>query len=137
MFIDIKRHSSFYVNLFIWPLIFILFTTMSVFILPPDCIERVTMGILLLLTLVIMSLMLDSYTPKMSTNMSTISRLIGFTMFMVSWSIMASCVVIVMNRDRFIYVPIPMWIKNVTITLHYLLNINKTKSNFSIFLVFN
>ena len=58
-----KRSPTFYVNLFIWPIVFILFLAMSIFILPPNCVERVTMGSLLILTLVIMSLMLDSYTP--------------------------------------------------------------------------
>ena len=36
----LKRSSTFYVNLFVWPIVFILFVTMSVFILPPSCVER-------------------------------------------------------------------------------------------------
>lgn len=108
-----KRSSTFYVNLFIWPCIFILIITMSMFILPPNCVERVTMGVLLLLTMVIMSLMLDSYTPKNSTRVSIIGRLIGFTMFMISWSTIASSIVIILDRDRFTYAAIPMWIKTV------------------------
>lgn len=106
-----KRSSSFYVNLFVWPSIFILLVTMSMFILPPTCVERVTMGVLLLLTVVIMSLMLDSYTPKASSSVSVVGRLIGFTMFMISWSTLASSLVVILDRDRFTYVAIPMWIK--------------------------
>lgn len=111
--LDMKRVSGFYVNLFVWPCIFILFITMSMFILPPTCVERVTLGVLLLLTIVIMSLMLDSYTPKSSTSISLVGRLIGFTMFMISWSTMASSVVVILDRDRFTYSAIPMWIKTV------------------------
>lgn len=63
---QIKRNSAFYVNLFIWPLIFILFLTMCLFILPPTCVERITLGVLILLSLIVMLLMLESYTPKNS-----------------------------------------------------------------------
>lgn len=83
------------------------------FVLPPTCVERVTMGVLLLLTVVIMSLMLDSYTPKSSASMSVIGRLIGFTMFMIAFATIASSVVVILDRERFIYVAIPMWIKDV------------------------
>lgn len=107
--------SSFYVNLFIWPCVFILFIAMSMFILPPTCVERVTMGVLLLLTIVIMSLMLDSYTPKATTSISVIGRLIGFTMFMIAFATITSSLVVILDRDRFIYVPIPMWIKDVCV----------------------
>ena len=47
--ITIKRDPSFYINLFIWPSLLILMITASIFILPPNCIERITMGVLILL----------------------------------------------------------------------------------------
>ena len=62
----VKRDSTFYVNLFVWPLIFILFLTTCLFVLPPTCVERITLGVLLLLSLVVMLLMLESYTPRNS-----------------------------------------------------------------------
>jgi hypothetical protein len=62
----VSRIPTFYVNLFIWPLLFILLLTSCLFILPPTCVERVTLGVLLLLSLVVMLLMLESYTPKNS-----------------------------------------------------------------------
>jgi hypothetical protein len=66
--IEIKRDSAFFVNMFIWPLVFILFVIMSIFILPPVCVERVVMGVMIILSLNVMLLMLDSYTPKNSFN---------------------------------------------------------------------
>lgn len=125
---DIKRTSSFYVNLFVWPCVFILLITMSMFILPPTCVERITMGVLLLLTMVIMSLMLDSYTPKSSSSVSVIGRLIGFTMFMIAWSTLASSLVVILDRDRFTYVAIPMWIKTVWLIIISFSNITNSKT---------
>ena len=109
-----KRTSTFYVHLFVYPLIFILFITMSLFILPPSCIERATLGVLLLLSLVIISLMLDSYTPKNSSTISIIGKLIGFTMFMITWSTVISTLIIGIHKDFFIYRTVPIWLKNVS-----------------------
>lgn len=74
--VHIKRISSFYVNLFIWPLVFMLFVGLVIFILPPSCVERVSMGALLLLSLVVLSLILESFTPK-SPSSSVVGNLIG------------------------------------------------------------
>jgi hypothetical protein len=109
-----KRAPMFYVNLFVWPLIFILILAMSIFILPPSCVERITMGSLLILVLVIMSLMLDSYTPKSSSRNSIAGRLIGFSMFMVTWSTVISTCIISIEKDMFTIKVIPVWLKNVT-----------------------
>ncbi|CAF0740801.1 unnamed protein product [Brachionus calyciflorus] len=111
--LTIKRSAKFYENLFIWPLMFILIIQSCVFILPPTCIERASMGVLLLLTLVIMSLMLDSYTPKNSVSLSVIDNLIGFSMFMVTWSTFVSTLIIGLDKDTFTYRPIPTRLKNI------------------------
>jgi len=114
-----KRISTFYVNLFIWPLIFILFITTTVFILPPTCVERTTMGALLLLSVVILSLMLESYLPNSSANSSVIAKLVGFTMFMVTWSTCVSTFIIALvNMDSFAHRNIPNWIKDVFIIFY-------------------
>lgn len=110
----LKRSQAFYVNLFIWPMVFILFIAMSVFILPPSCVERVTLGVLLLLSLVVLTLMLESYTPKNSANVSVIGRLIGFCMFMVTCATISSTLIISVDRDSFVYRKVPQWLKNVT-----------------------
>ena len=111
--LTMKRVSTFYVNLFVWPLVFILFIAMSIFILPPTCVERTTMGVLLLLTLVVMSLMLESYTPKSSSSVSVIGKLISFNMFMVTWSTVISTLIISIDKDNFVFRNIPPWLKNV------------------------
>ncbi len=103
----------FYVNLFVWPLIFILLLATSIFILPPSCVERVTVGSLLILILVIMSLMLDSYTPKSSSRNSVAGKLIGFAMFMVTWSTVISTCIVSIGKDMFTVKVIPVWLKNV------------------------
>ena len=87
---------------------------MSIFILPPNCVERVTMGALLVLSLVIMSLMLDSYTPKSSARISVAGRLIGFAMFMVTWSTVGSTLIVGIDKDMFSIKNIPVWLKNVS-----------------------
>lgn len=71
------------------------------------------MGVLLLLTLVIMSLMLDSYTPKNSINLSIIDNLIAFAMFMVTWSTFTSTLILGLDKDSFTYRQVPVWLKNV------------------------
>jgi len=78
----VERNSSFYVNLFIWPLVFFLFLTTCLFILPPSCVERISLGVLLLLSLVVMLLMLESYTPKNSfAGISTVGNLMIYVYF--------------------------------------------------------
>lgn len=111
--IHMKRNSKFYVNLFIWPLVFILFLGSSVFILPPSCVERISTGVFLLLALVIMSLMMDSFTPK-SANLSVIGGLIEFNMFMITWAILVSTLIISIDKENFLMVKkIPQWLKNL------------------------
>jgi len=111
--IEIKRSSSFYSHLFINPLLFILLIAMSVFILPPSCMERATMGVLLLLSLVIISLILDMYTPTGSLSISIIGKLIGFTMFMITWSTVVSTLIISIEKDYFVFKTIPTWVEKV------------------------
>ncbi len=117
--IQIGRDSSFYKNLFVWPLVFVLAIATGIFILPPSCVERVSMGVLLLLTLVISSLMLESFTPK-SAEPSVISNLIAFDMFMVTWSIVISTLIISIDKENFLMVKkIPQWARDVNIFLIY------------------
>lgn len=115
--LTLKRAHSFYVNLFIWPIIFILFITTSVFILPPSCVERITLGVLLLMSLVVLSLMLESYTPKTSANVSIIGKLLGFAMFMVTSATVASTLIISVDRDSFVYRSVPEWLKSVILVI--------------------
>ena len=86
---------------------------MTMFILPPACVERVTMGVLLLLSLVIISLMLDTYMPKGATSVTIIGKLIGFTMFMVAWTTFLSCAIVGLDKDYFVYQNIPTWLEKV------------------------
>lgn len=111
--VTMKRSSKFYVNLFIWPLVFILILATSIFILPPNCVERVTMGTLLILSLIIIMLMLDNYTPKSSTRSSVASRLLGFSIFMVTWATVVSTLIVGIDKDMFSVKRIPLWLKNV------------------------
>ena len=60
-----------------------------------------------------MSLMLDSYTPKNSINLSVIDNLIGFSMFMVTWSTFISTLILGLDKDSFTYRQVPVWLKNV------------------------
>jgi nicotinic acetylcholine receptor, invertebrate len=113
MSISMKRSSKFYVNLFIWPQIFILIIATSVFILPPNCVERTTMGVLLLLSLIIMTLMLESYLPKNSGSISTIGKLIAFSIFMVTWSTVLSTLIIAINCESFVTRSISPFIRKV------------------------
>ncbi len=111
--LNIKRVSTFYVNLFVWPLVFIMFIAMSLFILPPSCVERASLGALLILSVVVLSLMLESYMPKSSASVSIIGKLIGFCMFMVTLATVASTLIISVDRDNFVYRHVPEWLKNV------------------------
>lgn len=111
--ISVKRSSAFYVNLFIWPLVFVLVLGVGVFILPACCVERVSMGVLLLLSLVILSLMLENITPK-SANPSVIARLISFDMFMLTLATVISTLIISIHKDNsLILTKIPQWLKNI------------------------
>lgn len=119
--LSLKRSSSFYVNLFVWPLVFILFIGMSVFILPPSCVERASLGVLLLLSVVILSLMLESYTPKSAASVSIIGKLIGFCLFMITSATVASTLIISVDRDNFVYRNIPSWLRNVSQKIEFIL----------------
>ncbi len=88
---------------------------MTIFILPPTCVERASMGVLLLLSIVLISLMLESYTPKNSTNVSVIGKLVGFTMFMITWSTVLSTFTIGIDRDNFTNKTLPTWVKTLMI----------------------
>ncbi len=96
---------------------------MTLFILPPTCVERVTMGVLLLLTVVIISLMLDSYMPKGATTVTIIGTLIGFTMFMITWTTLFSCLIISIDKDYFVYRNIPTCHEKVKFTLTILIEL--------------
>lgn len=112
--IQISRDSNFYTNLFIWPMIFVLAIATGIFLLPPSCVERISLGALLLLTLVISSLMLESFTPK-SPEPSVISNLIAFDMFMITWSTVLSTLIVSIDKENFLMVKkIPQWAKDVT-----------------------
>ena len=119
--LSLKRSSSFSVNLFVWPLVFILFIGMSVFILPPSCVERASLGVLLLLSVVILSLMLESYTPKSAASVSIIGKLIGFCLFMITSATVASTLIISVDRDNFVYRNIPSWLRNVSQKIEFIL----------------
>lgn len=116
--ITIKRDANFYVHLFIWPLVFVLVLGTSMFILPPSCVERISMGILLILTLVVSSLMLDSFTPK-SADSSLIGKLIAFDMFMVTLATVVSTLIITIDKENFLMVrKIPQWV--ISLMLGYI-----------------
>lgn len=114
LLLRIKRSPSFYVNLFIWPLLFVLTIASGLFILPPSCVERASMGVLLILSLVVMTLMLETYTPKTSMGSSVIGRLLGFSMFMITWSTVFSTLIISIDKDSFVHRNIPVWLKGVS-----------------------
>lgn len=88
---------------------------MTIFILPPTCVERASMGVLLLLSIVLISLMLESYTPKNSTSISVIGKLVGFTMFMITWSTVFSTFTIGIDRDNFTNKTLPNWVKTLMV----------------------
>lgn len=116
--IKVKRESAFFVNLFIWPLIFILFLITCIFILPPSCVERVTLGTLLLLSLIMMLLMLDLYTPKNSVSgWPVVGKLIMLNMFMATISTLVSSLIIGMSRDAFMVKKVPPMAKNFLLVL--------------------
>lgn len=111
--IQISRDSTFYTNLFIWPMVFVLVIATGIFLLPPSCAERISLGALLLLTLVISSLMLESFTPK-SPEPSVINNLIAFDMFMITWSTVLSTLIVSIDKENFLMVKkIPQWAKDV------------------------
>mgnify|MGYP001810855700 CR=1 FL=1 len=111
--LGMKRNYKFYLNLFIWPIIFILFVGSGLFVLPPSCIERVTMGALLMLSLVIMFMMLESYTPRSSSNInSVLTQLIVFSLFMISLSTFASTTIMSIDKNAIVYRAVPMWLKD-------------------------
>jgi hypothetical protein len=88
---------------------------MTIFILPPTCVERASMGVLLILSIVLISLMLESYTPKNSTNISVIGKLVGFTMFMITWSTVISTSIIGIDRENFTNKTLPTWLKTLMV----------------------
>lgn len=111
--VTIKRDANFYVHLFIWPLIFVLYLGTCIFILPTSCVERVTMGVLLILTLVICSLMLESFTPK-SADPSIVGKLIAFDMFMITLATVISTLIISIDKENFLMIKkIPRWLINL------------------------
>lgn len=109
----IRRASPFYVHLFIWPLVLLLILGGSVFILPPSCVERVSVGVLLLLALTVLSLTLETFSPR-AANPSIIAKLVSFDMFMLTLATVLSTLIVSVDKENFLMVrKVPQWTKNV------------------------
>jgi len=112
--VSVTRASGFYVNLFVWPLVLVLALGSGVFVLPAACVERVSLGVMLLLALVVMSLMMEATAPK-SAEPSVVGRLISFDMLMLTLATVLSTLVISVDKESFLMVrKTPQWLKNVS-----------------------
>ena len=111
-------------NLFIWPLVFILVLGSAVFLLSPSCVERVSMGVFLLLVLVLISLMESSLTPKCPES-SIIANLISFGLVLITLSVCMSTLIISVEKENFLMIrKTPEWLKKVSAYIYSVVNLN-------------
>jgi nicotinic acetylcholine receptor len=74
--INMKRNYQFYVNHMIFPFSILSCLTLFVFWLPPDSGEKITLTITILLALTVFLQLISDYTPKASSNLPIIGKII-------------------------------------------------------------
>ncbi|XP_078593508.1 neuronal acetylcholine receptor subunit alpha-9-like [Branchiostoma floridae x Branchiostoma japonicum] len=110
--IHMTRRSTFYViNMFL-PCALLAFVVAATFYLPPDCGEKISFGVAVLLSLAVFQLLVAEAVPR-SENIPAIGRYIFVSMALMSVSLIATAFVITLGDSVEDSKPVPDWARKV------------------------
>jgi len=111
--ITIRRKTLFYTINLILPCVVICSVTVLLFYMPANSGEKITMGMTILTSLIIFLLLVAEINPSTSLATPLIGKYLLFTMFLVSFSIVITVLVLNLNlRDANTHVMAP-WVKGL------------------------
>ncbi|CAH1268925.1 CHRNA9 [Branchiostoma lanceolatum] len=110
--IHLTRHPTFYViNMFL-PCALLAFVVAATFYLPPDCGEKISFGVAVLLSLVVFQLLVAEVTPR-SESVPVIGVFIIVSMALMTLSLLATAFVIKLGDSLQDSRPVPGWARKV------------------------
>ncbi|XP_066279984.1 neuronal acetylcholine receptor subunit alpha-9-like [Branchiostoma lanceolatum] len=110
--IHMTRKTTFYViNMFL-PCVLLAFVVAATFYLPPDCGEKISFGVAVLLSLAVFQLLVAEAVPR-SENIPVIGRYIFVSMALMSLSLISTAFVITLGDSVQDSKPVPDWARKV------------------------
>ncbi|XP_078604544.1 neuronal acetylcholine receptor subunit alpha-10-like [Branchiostoma floridae x Branchiostoma japonicum] len=110
--IHMTRRSMFYViNMFL-PCVLLAFVVGATFYLPPDCGEKISFGVAVLLSLAVFQLLVAETVPR-SENIPAIGRFIFVSLALMALSLLSTAFVITLGDSVQDSKPVPDWARKV------------------------
>lgn len=109
--VRIKRRALYYAMYLIIPCALIAVLTLLVFLLPPDCNERMTVGMAILVGLSFFFLLVAEYMPETSEAVPLIGMYYTVTMIQVSCAFFMTCCVLRFHHHNPTEGEVPEWAK--------------------------
>ncbi|XP_019638252.1 PREDICTED: neuronal acetylcholine receptor subunit alpha-10-like [Branchiostoma belcheri] len=110
--IHMTRRSTFYViNMFL-PCVLLAFVVGATFYLPPDCGEKISFGVAVLLSLAVFQLLVAEAVPR-SENIPAIGRFIFVSLALMALSLLSTAFVITLGDSVHDTKPVPGWARRV------------------------
>ncbi|XP_077993949.1 acetylcholine receptor subunit alpha-like [Glandiceps talaboti] len=111
----LKRRPLYYITNIIIPCVFMSFITLSVFYLPPDSGEKITLSISILLALSVLHLLVADIMPPTSETTPLISKYLLFCMSIVMSSIIITIIVLNVHHRTPSMHRMPGWVRKLFI----------------------
>lgn len=92
--VNLKRNSVYYTHVFILPAVILALLVPFTFMLPPDCKERLTLGSVLLLGIILLLSMIQEFLPEAHPNLPYLVQYYCLTLIWIALSLISSIWVI-------------------------------------------
>nr|XP_006817083.1 PREDICTED: neuronal acetylcholine receptor subunit alpha-4-like [Saccoglossus kowalevskii] len=109
----VRRRPLYYITNIIIPCFFMSFITLSVFYLPPDSGEKITLSISILLALSVLNLLVADIMPPTSETTPLITKYLLFCMTIVMASIIITILVLNVHHRATSTHNMPMWVRKI------------------------
>ncbi|XP_078000066.1 neuronal acetylcholine receptor subunit alpha-3-like [Glandiceps talaboti] len=115
--IVLARKPTYYVINLIVPCLMLSVLTLVVFYLPPDCGEKISLSISILLAFHVFNLLVADIMPPTSSPIPMISRYLLFNMTLVVLSVIMTAFVLNIQRGPVSKRPVPRWVRTVFVRI--------------------
>nr|XP_006811730.1 PREDICTED: ligand-gated ion channel 4-like [Saccoglossus kowalevskii] len=113
----LARKPMYYVINLVVPCMMLSVLTIVVFYLPPDCGEKVSLSISILLAFHVFNLLVTDIMPPTSSQIPMISRYLLFNMTLVALSVIFTAFVLNIQRGPVSKRPVPKWVRTVFVKI--------------------